>query len=155
MFKELPKGKKERVLKRIKRRSKRNRRSGKFLEGGIIHKYQQESYDCGQTCLDMLGYEGHLMFSARELSEEDLMEIPGVKRIFESDLGFNTSFFECPYMIHVRDFSYGMGHWILGYKDKIFCPTQGIKSNKKYKRSVVWFNRIYKVPLRKQTDSAR
>ncbi len=40
---------------------------------------QQFDYDCGQTCLDMLGHDGHNMFPDKALAREDLISIVGVK----------------------------------------------------------------------------
>jgi len=54
--------------------------AGKSLEDSPInHKFQMYEYDCGQTCLDMLGYDGHAMFPNKLVSYDEMKSIVGAK----------------------------------------------------------------------------
>ena len=54
----------------------------------IKQKFQKSDYDCGQTVLDMLGYDGHALVPNRALTSPDLWAIDGIKAI-EIPLGRN------------------------------------------------------------------
>jgi hypothetical protein len=130
---------KQKILKDLQNRKKKKWPVG---EDGIIFRYQEDSYDCGQTCLEMLGYEGHQMFpEKRGLREEELEKIDGVKT-YEGD----NFFFKIPCMISTTNVFDEQRHWVIGHKDKIYCPTLGILPNKKYRKSV-WFDNLYEIPL--------
>lgn len=131
----------QKILKDLQNRRKKKWPVGK---DGIIFKYQEDSYDCGQTCLEMLGYNGHQMFpEKRGLKEEELKLIEGVREIYPQ----GNHFFEMPSMIIVEFLLDQQLHWVVGYKDKIYCPGLGIKPNKKY-RKYVWFKDVFEVPLK-------
>lgn len=142
LFRELTKEESEqKILKDLQNRRKKKWPVGK---DGIIFKYQEDSYDCGQTCLEMLGYNGHQMFpEKRGLTEEELKLIEGVREIYDPQYHF----FEKPSMIIVEFLLDEQLHWTVGYKDKIYCPGLGIEPIKKYSK-YVWFRDLFEVPLK-------
>lgn len=100
---------------------------GIHLEEGVDEiKYQKQrfDYDCGHTCLDMLGYDGHGIFeSPKGLSDEWIMAcIPNVQGV-DPSLARNDNF-ESPHLLIIETRS-GY-HCVLAYGDKIYCPQTGV-----------------------------
>ncbi len=108
---------------------------------------QRFDYDCGQTCLDMLGYDGHKMFPGRALTREELRSIEGVKEDYEIVLS-ETTHFEEPYIFDVpgvRDPS--QYHFILVHGNRVYCPSLGVFKIKKYLRNIWSPRSAFQVPF--------
>lgn len=119
---------------------------------GIIHQYQSYDYDCGQTCLDMLGYDGHNMFPVRELKIEELASLPGIRRLDDVRLSKNT-YFENPCILIVMGATESENrHYALAHKDKIYCPSLGVFKVKKYSRMVWYMGETFEVPFKGETS---
>ena len=113
---------------------------------GITAQRQKTEYDCGQTCLDMLGYDGHGMFPTRLLTTKQLMSIEGVVLREDIDNPHKT-FYDEPCMIVTTNFI--IGHWTIGYKDRIFCPSRGILTPKQFFRNRLYYHPdVYQVPFK-------
>ena len=152
LFKELTE--EERKQKRLKEREKLRKKKNKPVgEDGIMFNYQEYDYDCGHTCLDMLGYDGHNMFPGKKgLERKELLTIDKVKNVF---LSVDPKFFNIPHMIIVESIYYPeQQHWVVGYKDKIYCPSIGIKPVKEYSR-YVWFFDFFEIPLKVDQDKTK
>ena len=119
---------------------------------GIIHQYQRNDYDCGQTCLDMLGYDGHNMFQGKALEIKELASLPGVRRLDDVRLSKNT-YFENPCILNVMGATESeIRHYALAYKDRIYCPSLGVFKVKKYLRMIWSWVEIFEVPLKRKTS---
>ena len=104
-------------------------------------------YDCGQTCLDMLGYDGHNMFPGRALEREELISIEGVKEDYEIVLS-ETTHFEEPYIFSVRSVvDPSQYHFILVHGNKVYCPSLGVFKIKKYLRNIWSPRSAFQVPF--------
>ncbi|HEB46942.1 MAG TPA: hypothetical protein ENI22_00550 [Candidatus Pacearchaeota archaeon] len=99
---------------------------------------QKFDYDCGQTCLEMLGYDGHNMFPDKALIREDLMSIVGVKEeSYENIRSLIPSFPEEPCIFSVRMVAdVPEYHWILVYENKVYCPSFGVFTIEEYLENI-------------------
>ena len=113
------------------------------LEFELKQLFQKSNYDCGHTCLEMLGYNGHEMFSGREMTSGDMRSIPGVREVtvpigLEETLDYNL-----PHVWAIlpkpRFATRTSGHFVIRYKEKIFCPRVGTVDSKEYKKKYVAF----------------
>ena len=113
----------------------------------IVAQIQRGRKDCGHTCLDMLGFDGHGKLSTESsASPSDVVRITGAKEILPEDPHFHSA---TPYLFVIATpTSSTTGHWIILYGDKIYCPSSGIWDAKRYieehVRSVL---AIYEVPF--------
>ncbi|KKR78186.1 MAG: hypothetical protein UU23_C0002G0013 [Candidatus Curtissbacteria bacterium GW2011_GWA1_40_9] len=106
-------------------------------------KRQRSAYDCGQTCLEMLGYRDvREMYPNRELENLDLLQIAGSQFINKPE-GYS---YTNPHMLLVKNKSIG-NHWVIRIEDKIICPLRGVYENQEFKR--IFVDRVlqtFKVP---------
>lgn len=122
----------------------------------IEYRKQQFDYDCGQTCLGMLGWDGHQIFPEGYIFISDLAEIFGhdINKIPLTKLDENT-FFENPHLLTVmmgdtwgrtaiigfKDqspyFPIFKMHAIIGFKDQVYCPSLGIFKIKDYRKFIL------------------
>lgn len=105
-------------------------------------KRQQGSFDCGQTCLEMLGYQGREMVKDRPVDTLDIGRIDGVKWGEEE---YSESSATQMILLQLKS---GSNHWVVGNKDVIVCPARGVYGAKEYKENYV--ERIlyrFEVPL--------
>ncbi len=119
----------------------------------IIPKLQKTNYDCGQTCLDMLGYDGNKMFPGVEVSSSDLRSIPGAKDLTLPVGQEETLDYSYPHIwiLLGKDKVAGAQHWVIRHGDKIYCPTVGVMDSKEYKnRYVAFILQIFVVPFKGQ-----
>ena len=107
----------------------------------IEQKIQSGNFDCGQTCLDMLGYDGHNMFPNQEVSSSDLRSIPGAQEVTVPVGQEETLDYTYPHIWSLlgKDKVAGAQHWIIRYGDKIYCPTVGTVDAQEYKKGYVAF----------------
>ncbi|MBN2454574.1 hypothetical protein JXB11_03435 [Candidatus Woesearchaeota archaeon] len=94
------------------------------LDQEVVQKFQQHDYDCGHTCFDMLGYDGHGMFPQRELELPEIARVPGVSR-FEL---ITPDYCKQPIMWAIRATNKRgehRDHLVVRHQDKIFCPSYG------------------------------
>jgi hypothetical protein len=88
----------------------------------IEYRKQLRNDDCGHTCLDMLGYDGHGMFKD-PVDPDSLKYMEGVREIAIND----TSHSNMPRMI----LFYGKSviriyrHWAIRYRGDVYCPLFG------------------------------
>ncbi len=94
---------------------------------------QQSDWDCGQTSLDMLGYDGHRMFPDVPLTYRQTESIKGVESVYadsyKDEKGYREGdvfFFDKPAMLDVVVPGLTEGHFVVGYKDKVYCPSLGV-----------------------------
>ena len=111
------------------------------LEFKIKPMLQRSNYDCGQTALDMLGYDGHRMFPNGEVSSSDLKSIQGAKEVTvpvgqEETLNYSTPHI---WILLGKDKVAGAQHWVIRHEDKIYCPTVGTMDAQEYKNRYVAF----------------
>ncbi|MBI2043921.1 hypothetical protein HYT24_00990 [Candidatus Pacearchaeota archaeon] len=104
----------------------------------IKFQLQRLDNDCGHACLDMLGYDGHGTFppkvNGNGLQREELLSFPNVRRTANIQLSSNP-YLETPHMLIVGVIAKkgsAATHWVIGYKDKIYCPSSGIWKTGKY-----------------------
>ena len=111
------------------------------LEFRIKPILQRSNYDCGQTCLDMLGYDGHGMFPNEEVSSSDLRSIHGAREATVPIGQEETLDYSIPHIwiLLGKDKVAGAQHWVIRHEDKIYCPTVGIMDAQDYKNSYVAF----------------
>jgi len=108
------------------------------FDGKVKYFKQRFDYDCGQTCLDMLGYDGHGMFPTKNgMVREDLESIPGFRVIERESLRnsnkvWDLSFPE-PVLIDIRTFK-AANHYVIGFKRFIYCPSLGVHHTLVYPR---------------------
>ena len=119
----------------------------------IKYKHKRYSYDCTQTCLDMLGYDGHQMFPDKAMTTKDLKSIPGVELILDDDTTPDSTipqFFEQPNLILCSDSLIEEYPWhcVLAFKDKVYCPDRGVRPASEYLKKV-WVHEIYEIPFKR------
>ena len=120
----------------------------------IEHKFQESPFDCGQTCLDMLGYDGHHMFPNREVTSSDLRSIPEAQEVTVPCGKEETLDYTYPHIwiLLGKDKVAGAQHWIIRHGDKIYCPTVGTIDAQEYKdRYVAFVLQQFVVPFKGQT----
>ncbi len=107
----------------------------------IKQKLQNSNFDCGQTCLDMLGYDGHELFPNQEVSSFDLRSIPGAQEVTVPAGQEETLDYTYPHIwiLLGKDKVAGAQHWIIRHGDNIYCPTVGTMDAKEYKKKYVAF----------------
>lgn len=107
----------------------------------IKQKLQRSNFDCGQTCLDMLGYDGHNMFPDQELSSSDLRTILGAQEVTVPVGQEETQDYTYPHIWIVlgKDKVAGALHCVIRHGDKIYCPTVGTVVAQEYKKQYVAF----------------
>lgn len=124
----------------------------------ISYRKQQFDYDCGQTCLDMLGWDGHQIFP-EEFPEERCFlgskaaEIFGYTRnqISYTELNEDT-FFENPYLLNVMRCDQWGWHAVIGFKDQIYCPSLGIFKIPEYTK-YIWSSATgFPVPFAQESE---
>lgn len=105
----------------------------------IKPKLQKYDYDCGQTCLEMLGYSGHKMFPNREVQTSDLRSIPGAQEVTVPVGQEETLDYSIPHVwiLLGKGSVAGVIHWVIRYKNRIYCPTLGEMNAQKYKQKYV------------------
>src|SRR5438874_942768 len=107
---------------------------GRFIE----EKRQQMALDCGQTCLEMLGYEdARKQFADQPLWADQVAAMVARK----DDIRFpeETIDFSKPHLVllkKARESFVGpdLGHWVIRVNDTIICPTWGVQPAKEYLR---------------------
>ena len=102
-------------------------------------KIQSSNYACGQTCLDMLGYDGHKMFPGREVLSSDLRSIPGTREVTvpvgeEEKLDYSYPHI---WILLGKGKEKVSPHMVIRHKDMIYCPTLGKMDAHKYKAQYV------------------
>lgn len=115
----------------------------------IKYRKQQFDYDCGQTCLTMLGYEGYRMFPGKEaVFQSKVAEIFGYTRDQILHIEFNgNTFFNNPHYLTVIGCTELEWHAVVGFKDQIYCPSLGIFKIPDYKK-FIWSSVIgFQVPF--------
>jgi len=113
------------------------RKTKLVADSRIRYGKQQSDYDCGQTCLDMLGYDGHRMFPGKAVIEDKVAEIFGYARDQIRCIDFNEkTFFELPYFLTVMRGDQWGWHAVIGFKDQIYCPSLGIFKIPDYKKYI-------------------
>jgi len=105
----------------------------------IESKLQTSNFDCGQTCLDMLGYDGHNMFPKKEVSSSDLLSIPGAQEVTVPVGQEETLNYTYPHIwiLLGKDKVAGAQHWVIRHGNKIYCPTVGTMDFDEYKNKYV------------------
>lgn len=103
--------------------------------------YKQGNFICGQTCLDMLGYDGHNMFPKNEVSSSDLRSIPGAQEVTVPVGQEETLDYTYPHIwiLLGKDKVAGAQHWVIKHGSKIYCPTVGAMNSDEYKNKYVAF----------------
>lgn len=82
---------------------------------------QQSDYDCGQTCLEMLGYNNiRDIYPKKELIARDLHELAGAQAVEAQNADFTT-----PHMMLIENKQIGR-HWIVRINGKVICPVRGV-----------------------------
>jgi hypothetical protein len=142
----LENSKKPPLRKRLFRRLRDDKPTEKVslpIEGEIVitSKIQQSNFDCGQTVLDMLGYDGHKMFPNREISSGDLRSIPGAEEVTlpvgrEEELDYT---YPKVWIFIGKGKVAGPNHWVIRHKEKIYCPSVGEMNAAEYKTKYVGF----------------
>ena len=115
--------------------SKESLGSGEKSQITIIPLLQREDYDCGQTCLDMLGYEGRTLFPQRSVESQDFLSIAGAKSLellitMEEELDYDQPII---WVLMAKGQFTTPFHCVIRYKDQIYCPTIGQMDAKTYK----------------------
>lgn len=111
------------------------------LEFELKQQFQRNDYGCGHTCLAMLGYNGHEMFPGRMMQSSDISSISGAREVTipvgrEETLDYNFPHVWC--ILPKPEFAARTAlHFVIRYKDKIFCPTVGTLDSEDYKRKYV------------------
>lgn len=119
----------------------------------ITPKLQQGKFDCGQTVLDMLGYDGHGMFPTGEVTSDMLRSIPGTKELTlpvgrEEEIDYN---YPKVWSVLGKGVVKGKMHWVIRHKETIYCPTRGVMSSKKFKKKYVAFIlQEFEIPVKGQ-----
>lgn len=110
-------------------------------ELSVKQKFQKSNFDCGQTCLDMLGYDGHKMFPDHEIFSSDLRSIPGAQEIMIPVGHEETLDYSYPHIwiLLGKDRVEGARHWVIRHRDKIYCPTVGTMDSDEYKKKYIAF----------------
>lgn len=113
------------------------------LEFEIKQQLQQDNYDCGHTCLDMLGYDGHRMFSGKMMNSTDMSSLPGARDV-TVPVGQEESLdYSHPHVWTILpkpDFAAQTAmHFVIRYNNKIFCPSVGTMDSQEYKEKYVAF----------------
>lgn len=119
----------------------------------IEPKLQTSNFDCGQTCLDMLGYDGHNMFPKNEVSSSDLRSIPGAQEVTVLTGQEETLDYTYPHIwiLLGKDKVAGAQHWAIRHGNKIYCPTVGTMDSDEYKKKYVAFVlQEFVIPLKGQ-----
>ncbi len=113
------------------------------LEFELKQQLQRSNYDCGHTCLDMLGYKGHEMFYGREMTSGDMRSLLEAKEVTVPVGQEETLDYIIPHVWSVLpkpEFAAKTSaHFVIRYKDKIFCPSVGTVDSEEYKRRYVAF----------------
>jgi len=109
------------------------------FDGKVRYFEQQFDHDCGQTCLKMLGYDGHAMYPDEALPLDFLRDMPGVHEIdarrdiqTHSNNIWDMSFPE-PIVLSLRTLV-NADHLVVGYKRFIYCPSLGVHHTLVYPR---------------------
>ena len=108
------------------------------LEIVIFPKRQESIFDCGQTVLDMLGYNGHEICPDHEISSRELLDIPGSRIILPTDREGELDYNYPKVLIILRKGkAAGAKHWVIRHKDKIYCPIDGVMEAEEYEKRCV------------------
>lgn len=126
------------------------------LEFELKQLFQRSNYDCGHTCLEMLGYDGHEMFSGREMTSKDMRSIPGAREVTVRIGQEETLDYAVPHvwsLLPKPEFvASTTAHFVIRYKDKIFCPSVGTLNSEEYKiKYVAFVLQEFIVPVNKST----
>ena len=109
----------------------------------IKQQLQRYNYDCGHTCLDMLGFDGHNMFNGREMTSEDMRSLPGTMEVTVPVGQEETIDYRIPHVWAILpkpEFAAGTSaHFVIRHRDNIYCPSVGIVDSNEYKQNYVAF----------------
>ena len=113
------------------------------LEIKIQQKLQETNYDCGQTCLEMLGYDGYGMFNGREMDSNDFRSLQGVEEVtvpIGQEENLDYSFPHIWLILPKARFVSGTSaHFVIRHRDQIYCPRVGTVNYQEYKQKYVGF----------------
>ena len=114
----------------------------------IHHMYQKNSAGCGNTCLAMLGYEGHSPDMGNVIDPDSLgIIVPAAREIGNNE----PADYSTPHMQMIRWKNAVATHWVVRYGDEIYCPLKGIMPADEYMRNhVLSIQREFEVPFRKR-----
>jgi hypothetical protein len=125
----------------------------------ITPQFQQSDFDCGQTVLDMLGYKGHEMFPSDSVDISEIFSLPGCEYLgAQGDEESIDNEYPVVWIFIARwiegksEFSENAPlsalHWVIRYRDDVYCPRLGKVSAAYYKEKVVsQIGGIYRLPL--------
>lgn len=120
----------------------------------IVYKKQTGDCDCVQTCLDMLGYDGHEIFPPEKfpggVMDRHWRSISGAKRLDGVYL-FYKPFKEInfPVIVAFTSIPSMQQHAVVVYKDRVYCPSLGVFPIRKYvKMATPLQGEVYEVPLK-------
>src|SRR5258708_4775293 len=90
---------------------------------------QRYDYDCGQACLCMLGFDAYKLFPKKKqgLSTSDLFTIPQAIELSSHDEDVKTYDYSFPILLIFTGKGPidGLTHWVIRYKNWVFCPGAG------------------------------
>ncbi len=116
----------------------------------INPKLQKSDFDCGHTCLKMLGYDIRQTVDGRGITTWDISGVPGFKLVRDI-VGVDENInYDSPHLwlILGKDKVVGARHWVIRYKDKVYCPTLGEVDAKTYKEKyVAYVLNVYIAPF--------
>ena len=119
----------------------------------INQKFQSSIFDCGQTTLDMLGYDGHAMFPGGEMTASDMRSIPGVREVTVPVGEEETLDYNIPHVWGIQPkpeiAAFMSGHFVIRYKNKIYCPSVGTMDAQEYKeRYIAYVFQEWVIPVK-------
>lgn len=114
----------------------------------IHHMYQKNSAGCGNTCLAMLGYEDHSPDMENIITPDSLgIFVPAAREIDNNE----PADYSTPHMLVIRWKNAVAAHWVVRYRDEIYCPLKGIMPAEEYFRAYVSaVEREFEVPFKKR-----
>jgi hypothetical protein len=129
------------------------RKSKPVADKRIKYRRQKFDYDCGQTCLDMLGYNGYKIFpKPNGLTQDKVAEIFGHKSEEIISIEFSEqTYFDTPHFITVNTMAAWGWHNVIGYKDQIYCPSLGIFKIQDYKK-YLWWGTGFPIPFAEDSN---
>lgn len=94
-------------------------------ETELNHLFQRSDDDCGQTCLEMLGYDYREDFF-QAMSDRDMESISEIEHASEGNkTTFRQEFYYEPHILSCNHPLWTDQHWVLAYQDKVYCPSLG------------------------------
>ena len=115
---------------------------------------QRHDYDCGHACLQMLGYDAYAMFRkkgrVKGINTDDLRSIPGTLELsnHEDDIAAYDYSYPLLLIFTGKGPIQGMTHWVIRYKNSIYCPGMGKMSVATYsKRFIDIVMQYFAIPL--------